>query len=134
MRLYQQLHPELDLRVDEAVAAAWAATLVTPGRTVLLAEVGGVVVGTADLTVLANAARAGRPYLLVENVVVDADARRAGVGRALLATARSHGEAAGCYRLQLCADDPVAFAFYEAAGLAAAARTYKQYLDDDGRS
>ena len=100
----------------------------------LLAEVGGVVVGTADLTVLANAARAGRPYLLVENVVVDAGARRAGVGRALLAAARSHGEAAGCYELQLSADDPAAFAFYEAAGLAAAARTYKQYLGDDGRS
>ncbi len=134
VRLYQQLHPELDLRVDEAVAAAWAATLATPGRTVLLAEVGGVVVGTADLTVLANAARAGRPYLLVENVVVDAGARRTGVGRALLAAARAHGEAAGCYKLQLSADDPAAFAFYEAAGLAAAARTYKQYLDDDGRS
>ncbi|SHN58879.1 Acetyltransferase (GNAT) family protein [Geodermatophilus obscurus] len=100
----------------------------------LLAEVGGVVVGTADLTVLANAARAGRPHLLVENVVVDAGARRAGVGRALLAAARAHGEAAGCYELQLSADDPAAFAFHEAADWAPAARTYKQYLDDDRRS
>ncbi len=101
----------------------------------LLAEVGGVVVGTADLTVLANAARAGRPYLLVENVVVvDAGARRAGVGRALLAAARAHGEAAGRYELQMSADDPAAFAFYEATGLVPAARTYKQYLDDDRRS
>ncbi len=120
----------MDLRVDEAVAAAWAATLATPGRT----EVGGAVVGTADLTVLANAARAGRPYLLVENVVVDAGARRAGVGRALLAAARSHGEAAGCYELQLSADDRGAFACCEAAGLEAAARTYMQYLDDERRS
>ncbi len=78
--------------------------------------------------------RAGRPYLLVAYVVVDAGARRTGVARALLAAARAHGEAAGCYELQLSADDPAAFAFYEAAGLAAAARTYKQYLDDDGRS
>ncbi len=134
VRLYRQLYPEVDLRVDEAVAAAWAATLATPDRTVLLAEVGGVVVGTADLTVLANAARAGRPYLLVENVVVDAGARRAGVGRALLAAARAHGEAAGCSELQLSADEPGAFAIHEAAGLAAAARTYEQYLDDARRS
>jgi GNAT superfamily N-acetyltransferase len=101
---------------------------------VLLAEVGGAVVGTADLTVLANAARAGRPYLVVEKAVVDAGARRAGVGRALLAAAHAHGEAAGCCKLQLSADDPGAFAFYEAAGLEAAARTCKQHLDDAGRS
>jgi GNAT superfamily N-acetyltransferase len=77
----------------------------------------------------ADAARAGRPYLLVENVAVDAGARRAGVGRALLAAARAHGEAAGCHEVQPSAGDPEAFDFYEAAGLRAAARTYEQYLD-----
>ncbi|MGY1761496.1 GNAT family N-acetyltransferase [Geodermatophilus sp. SYSU D00779] len=133
VRLYRQLHPEPDLRAEAAVEAAWAATPATPGRTVLLAELGGAVVGTADLTVPANAARAGRPYLLVENVVVDAGARRAGVGRALLAAARAHGEAAGCDELQLSADDPEAFAFYEAAGLQAAARTYERYLHGAAR-
>ena len=129
VRLYRQLYPELDLQVDAAVGAAWAATLATPGRSVLLAEVGGAVAGTADLTVLANAARAGRPYLLVENVVVDRAYRRAGVGRALLDAARTHGRAAGCYKVQLSADAPDAFAFYEAAGLRPTARTYKAYLD-----
>ena len=84
LRLYRQLYPELDLQADDAVAAAWAATLATPARTVLLAECEGRPVGTADLTVLANAARSGRPYLLVENVVVDRGSRRTGVGRALL--------------------------------------------------
>ena len=96
----------------------------------LLAEVEGSPVGTADLTVLTNAARAGRPYLLIENVVVDRAARRTGVGRALLDAARAHGRAAGCYELQLSADDPEAFAFYEAAALRSAARTYKAYPDD----
>lgn len=133
LRLYRQLYPELGLRVDAAVEAAWAATLATPGRTVLLAEVGGAVVGTVDLTVPADTARAGRPYLLVEDVVVDAGARRAGVGRALLAAARAHGEAAGCSELELSADDPEAFDFSEAAGLRAAARTYERYLDGDAR-
>ncbi|SDL81896.1 Acetyltransferase (GNAT) family protein [Geodermatophilus siccatus] len=99
----------------------------------LLAGLGDAVVGTADLTVPADAARADRPYLLVANVVVDAGARRAGVGRALLAAARAHGEAAGCDELQSSADDPEAFPSYEAAGLQAAARTDERYLDGDAR-
>ena len=127
-RSWRQRYPELDLRADAAVETARAATLATPGRTVLLAEVGGAVVGTADLTVPANTARAGRPHLLVD-IVVDAGARRAGVGRALLAAAPAHGEAAGCDEVQPSADDPEALDRYEAAGLRAAAGTYEQYLD-----
>ena len=68
----------------------------------------------------------------MENVVVNRGSRRTGVGRALLDTARAHGWAAGCYKVQLSADDPAAFAFYEAAGLQSAARTYKAYLDEAG--
>ena len=79
------------MRPDAAVTAAWAAALATPGRTVLLAEVGRRPVGTADLTVPANVARAGRPYLLVGNVVVDRASHRTGVGRALLEAARAMG-------------------------------------------
>ena len=126
--LYRQLYAELDPADDAAVADAWAATLATPGRTVLVAERAGTVVGTADLTVLANAARDGRPYLLVENVVVDEAHRRSGVGRVLLDAARAHARGAGLYKLQLSADEPEAFAFYEAAGLTSTGRTYKQYL------
>jgi GNAT superfamily N-acetyltransferase len=119
----------VDLRLDERVARAWADTLATPHRAVLLAEVDGVPVGTVDVTVLANAARRGRPYLLVENVVVAASHRGRGIGRALLAEAASRARAAGCYKLQLAALDPGAFAFYEAVGWQPAGRTYKVYLD-----
>ena len=101
----------------------------TPGRSIYVAEVGGVVVGTVDLTVLANMAHRGEPYLLVENVVVDHAHRRHGVGAALLEAAAALGRAAGCYKLQLSADDSNAFAFYEAAGWEHTARTYKRYLD-----
>jgi GNAT superfamily N-acetyltransferase len=126
-RLWRQLHPELDLRADAAVETAWAGTLAAPGRTVLLAELGGAAVGRADLTVLAGTARAGRSHPLVENGAVDAGAGRAGIGRALPAAARAHGQAAGCYVLELSADDPEVPALYEAAGLRSAARTYEQY-------
>jgi GNAT superfamily N-acetyltransferase len=133
IELYRQLYPELDVRRDERTEAAWARTLATPDRTVLLAERDGAAAGTADLTVLANVARAGRPYLLVENVVVAEQHRRAGVGRLLLDSAADHARRAGCYKLQLSADDDAAFAFYDAAGLTASARTYKRYLDGESR-
>ena len=128
LHLYEQLYPGLAVRAGSRTEHAWAMTLATPQRTVLVAEVEGVVVGTADLTVLANTARAGQPYLLVENVVVDRAHHRRGVGTALMSAAREHAEAAGCYKLQLSADEASAYAFYEAAGFRPAARTYKQYL------
>lgn len=127
--LYRQLYDDVDLPLDDRVTRSWADTLATPRRAVLLAEVDGVPVGTVDVVVLANTARRGRPYLLVENVVVAAGHRRRGIARALLAEAERRGRAAGCYKLVLSAEDPEAFAFYEAAGLHATARTYKLYLD-----
>jgi GNAT superfamily N-acetyltransferase len=64
----------------------------------------------------------------VENVVVDEGHRRAGVGALLMDAARAHGHAASCYKLELTAEDPLAFAFYEAVGLRPFARVYKEYV------
>lgn len=129
LELYRQLYEELDLRPDDRVRQAWADTLATPGRTVLIAEDGGALVGTVDLTVVANAARDGRPHLLVENVVVDAAHRGRGVGRRMLEAAEAHARAAGCYKVQLSPVEPDACAFYEAIGMQVSGRTYKRYLD-----
>ncbi len=127
--LYGELYEELDLRPDDRVREAWAATLANTGRAVLLAEEDGVPVGTVDVEVVPNTAREGRPYLRVENVVVAATHRRRGIARSLLAEAERRGRAAGCYKLELSAEDPEAFAFYEAVGLRPTARTFKRYLD-----
>jgi hypothetical protein len=61
-----------------------------------VAEVGVVVVGTVDLTVMANMAHRGEPYLLVENVVVDHARRRDGLRAASLEVAAALGLAADC--------------------------------------
>ena len=129
--LYRQLYAELDLPLDDRVRRQWADTLGTPRRTVLVAELDGVPVGTADVTLAANAARA-RPYLLVENVVVAERQRGAGMGRALLDAARDRARAAGCYKLQLSAAEDSAYAFYEAAGMTHDGRTYKDFFPDAG--
>jgi GNAT superfamily N-acetyltransferase len=127
--LYRQLYPEIDLRLDDRVRRAWADTLATPGRTVLVAEVDGVPAGTADVSLMANAARA-RPYLIVENVVVDEAHRGSGLGRVLLEAARARARTAGCYKLQLSAVDDAAYGFYEAAGMQHDGRTYKDFFPD----
>jgi GNAT superfamily N-acetyltransferase len=129
--LYRQLYAELDLPLDDRVRRQWADTLATPRRSVLVAELDGRPVGTADVTLMANAARA-RPYLLVENVVVAEDVRGAGIGRALLDAARERARAAGCYKLQLSATEEPAYAFYEAAGMRCDGRTYKDFFPDAG--
>lgn len=127
--LYRQLYAELDVPLDDRVRRQWADTLATPRRTVLVAELDGAAVGTADISLMANAARA-RPYLLVENVVVDAARRGSGTGRVLLDAARDRARAAGCYKLQLSATEDAAYAFYEAAGMRHDGRTYKDYFGD----
>jgi GNAT superfamily N-acetyltransferase len=127
--LYRELYSELDLPLDDRVRQQWADTVATPRRTVLVAEIDGVAVGTADVTLLANAARA-RPYLLVENVVVAEGHRGAGIGRVLLDAARDRARAAGCYKLQLSATEDPAYAFYEAAGMRHDGRTYKDFFPE----
>jgi len=126
--LHEQLYPEHGATDERIAAEAWGAIAATPGRSIYVAEVGGVVVGTVDLAVMANMAHRGEPYLLVENVVVDHAHRRHGVGAVLLEAVAALGRAAGCYKLQLSADDSNAFAFYEATGWEHTARTYKRYL------
>jgi GNAT superfamily N-acetyltransferase len=129
--LYRRLYPELDLPLDDRTRQQWADTIATPRRSVLIAEVDGVPAGTADVTLMANAARA-RPYLLVENVVVAEAHRGSGVGRVLMDAARQRARAAGCYKLQLSAVDAPAFAFYERLGMRHDGRTYKDFFPDGG--
>jgi len=109
--LHHQLYPEHEATDERVAAAAWANIAETPGRSVYVAEVAGAVVGGADVTMMANLAHRGEPYLLVENVVVDSAHRRRGVGAALLDAAAERGRAAGCYKLQLSTEDRDAFAF-----------------------
>jgi GNAT superfamily N-acetyltransferase len=69
--------------------------------------------------------------MLVENVVVTAGHRRAGVGAALLRAAVTMAREAGCYKVQLLsrAERRAAHAFYESRGFRAVAQGYRLYLD-----
>ena len=90
-----------------------------PGRTLLVAVLDGAVVGTADLLVVSPTLHhLGRPWAIVEYVVVDRCTRRQGAGRALMLDVVRRAGEAGCCRLQLVSSRTRAGAhdFYRAIG------------------
>jgi GNAT superfamily N-acetyltransferase len=130
LALYAQLHPGDPPLPATAALPIWAEIGAQRGRAILLAESAGVPAGTADCTVLPNLTRGGRPFMLVENVVVAAHQRRRGVGAALLDAAVARAQAAGCYKAQLLSrtDRSDAHSFYEACGFTPAAHGYRRYF------
>jgi ribosomal protein S18 acetylase RimI-like enzyme len=131
LALYAELHPGDPPPPDSATRVAWQAIAAQTGRTILVAESGGAVIGTIDCTVLPNLTRGARPFLLVENVVVTARHRRSGVGAALLDAAIALARGAGCYKAQLLSRSSrqTAHSFYESRGFRAVAQGYRLYLD-----
>jgi GNAT superfamily N-acetyltransferase len=75
-----------------------------PGRrVVLVAERAGAVVGMVSVQLVVSTAE-GAPSGWLEDMVVDEDARRDGVGRRLLLAAERWARSRGATRLQLLAD------------------------------
>ena len=76
------------------------------------------VVGTYELVLLDNLAKAGAMSAVVEDVAVDPTVHKKGVGRAMMAHAMEIARAQGAYKLALSSNlrRQDAHAFYEALG------------------
>jgi GNAT superfamily N-acetyltransferase len=131
MALYDQLHDHSP-PPDERHEAAFAEMLDTAGRTILVAELGGALVGTLDLFVMTNLTRGALPWAGIENFVVDAEYRGRGIGDAMLEAAVSIARDAGCYKVQLISHDvhAPAHVFYAQRGFDAPVRGFRRYLED----
>jgi predicted N-acetyltransferase YhbS len=133
-RLIELLGELHDRGGDEAVARrasdTWEQILASSGRTVLVAEDGGELVGSADLVVVPNLTHDAAPWAIVENVVVADARRRQGMGRALMEEAVARARAAGCYKVQLLSrlDRAGAHDFYRALGFERLAEGFRLYL------
>jgi predicted N-acetyltransferase YhbS len=102
------------------------------GRQLLVAEIeGGRIVGTVDLVSLANLTHAGRPWAIVENVIVAKEQRRQGIGRVLMQEAIQLAKQADCYKVQLLSGKQRSEAhdFYRSLGFEAIAEGFKVYFD-----
>ena len=87
----------------------------------LVVEAQGRVVGTASLLIVSNLSHQGRPYAVIENVVVDETVRSAGHGELLLRHAMEEARQAGCYKLSLTSNKrrSEAHRFYQRLGFQA---------------
>jgi len=134
LELYGELVQEQAAAAAEerdAVALVLERILAEPTRHLLVAELQGRVIGTLDVVIVANLTHHGMPWAIIENVVVAAEARRSGAGRALFGRVLEIAEEAGCYKVQLLSGKHrlQAHTFYRSVGLDALAEGFKVYLD-----
>ena len=112
------------------VQHAWEQIQIQSERALMVAEMDGQVVGTIDWYLTPNLTHDARPYITIENFVVDSAHRRRGVGGALLTAVIEEAQRAGCYKIQLQSDIKRgdAHRLYEAAGFKPSAQGYRRYL------
>lgn len=96
----------------------------------LVAEAGGSVAATMQLSFIPGLARRGALRAQIEGVRVRPDRRSSGLGRALVMWARDEAERRGCALVQLTSDKqrPEAHRFYTGLGFAASHEGFKLEL------
>lgn len=133
LKLYEQLALDNAFRTatEDRARAALDEIANQSGRALLVALDDGRVVGTVELLIISpNLTHEGRPWALVEHMVVDHSARRQGVGRQLMEEAERRAREAGCHRISLFSDRRrgEAHAFYEALGFEAGSQGFRRRL------
>jgi GNAT superfamily N-acetyltransferase len=100
------------------IAEVWRTIIGDPRRLFLVTELDGVVVGTADVSIIPNVTHGARPSAFAERVVVNARHRGRGIGGALMEDVIARAESAGCYKVAFLSNKKRerAHAFYRRLG------------------
>jgi len=101
------------------------------GGCIVGALAGSDMIGTCTVNLCPNLSWSGRPYAIIENVIVAKDHRRQGVGKALLQYGKEFAQRAGCYKVALMtgSKDPAAHNFYASVGFSASKQGYQVRLN-----
>ncbi len=112
-------------------AQAFARVAASEANQLFVAELGGRVVGTYQLTVLPGIAERGRTRGKIESVHVDPTLRGTGVGAAMMRHALAKAREAGIGLLELSSNKSRtdAHRFYERLGFAKSHEGFKMVLD-----
>jgi GNAT superfamily N-acetyltransferase len=105
----------------------------TDGSYLMVADLGGRVVGMVQMFTFRHFQHRGGRCAEIESMHVAEDVRGRGIGGHLLDHAVSRAKDLGCYRVQLTSniDRSDAHRFYEARGFEHTHQGFKQYLDLD---
>ncbi|MCH8026349.1 MAG: GNAT family N-acetyltransferase [Chloroflexi bacterium] len=118
-------------RLEEPLPASYLAAfeeiIADQRQRLLVIETQGRIAGSAVLIIVPNLSHQGRPYAIIENIVVDTAARGAGSGETLVRYAIEEARKAGCYKLSLTSNKrrPDAHRFYERLGFQATHEGYR---------
>ncbi len=111
----------------DAYDRAFVEICTDPRQTLFVAERGGEILGSLVLVIVPNLGRHGRPYAILENIVVDEVHRSSGIGEAMVRHANMLAERAGCYKVALTSrlHRKDAHRFYERRGFRAASMGFR---------
>lgn len=131
--LYLALHPGDGDMEANLFGQLLASIQTNPGRQIyVLEETGehGVLQGTVDVFMMENLSRGGRPWIGIENFVVDPARRRQGLGSAILQAIVDLAVDRGAYKIQLISANRrmAAHEVYERLGFDADVRGFRKYL------
>ena len=98
------------------------------GRHLLVSEKDGLLVGTADLTLITNLTRGLKSFGIIENLVVAPNYRRQGIGEALLKEAILIAQQENCYKVELVSSSQREGGLYKKLGFNASVDGYRQYF------
>jgi GNAT superfamily N-acetyltransferase len=117
--------------LPQAYVDAFEAIDRDPNHELIVADVHGRVVGVCQLSFLPNLTYTGGWRMQIEGVRVHADARHAGVGKAMMQWAIDRAQQRGCVLVQLTTDRsrPDAIRFYESMGFTASHEGMKLRLE-----
>ena len=89
-----------------------------PDYRIYVAELGEAIVGTFALIIVDSVAHSGRPFAIVEDVVVSQKYQGQGIGKGMMEFAMHRCKEFGCYKLALSSHlkRPKAHSFYESLG------------------
>ena len=122
--LYRELHPNDEPLPEARAAELWQAIASDANQIYLGGFLGGELVAACNAAITPNLTRGGRPFAVIENVVVASAQRRRGFGTLLLRELVEQCWQRDCYKIMLQSAQNRAGAhdFYEAIGFDRAAK------------
>ncbi|OJF13337.1 GNAT family N-acetyltransferase [Couchioplanes caeruleus] len=119
--------PPIDETVDAAYWSAFEAIDADPRNDLIVAEAGGEIVGTFQLTFTPSLSRRGTERMTIEAVRIRGDQRGRGLGRQMMEWALERARERGCRLAQLTTDKrrTDAHRFYASLGFAATHEGFK---------